>query len=293
MPNTRLNRSTQTNDQNNPCGCGEPPTEAELQSIAAQDPQAKESFDLSKAIAPTRPANPSQEGDRIVGGETVTNDFYDCCAVGSQRHGFFCTGTLIAPNLVVTAGHCEEVEQVFFGDDVEQDGTIIQVKPGGDIRINGADLRVLVLESNAPSPFAPRHVAQGHEVRADLHTALLVGFGNVDFNGRIGYGRKRKVEVPITSLACPAGDDATFGCERRTEMVAGQRGLNRDSCTGDSGGPLYIRAETGEYFLLGATSRGIAGTGRACGDGGIYVRVDQFLDQIQQKTGIAVPGPLL
>ena len=42
--------------------------------------------------------------DRIVGG-IATADYRDCVAIGSADD-WCCTGTLVAPNVVVTAGHC-------------------------------------------------------------------------------------------------------------------------------------------------------------------------------------------
>ena len=74
---------------------------------------AESAFDLSKVIPPTQ----TNEPDSIVGG-VPTSDFPDCCAVGNGN-GYFCTGTLIAPTLVVTAEHCTGVTQVFLkGNDV-------------------------------------------------------------------------------------------------------------------------------------------------------------------------------
>ena len=75
-------------------------------------------------------------------------------------------------------------------------------------------------------------------------------------------------------------------------MVAGHRGLRMDSCKGDSGGPLYIEDREGEYYLLGATSRGARDALTTCGDGGIYVRVDLCLDWIREVTGVEIGGPL-
>src|SRR5262249_26076766 len=43
--------------------------------------------------------------DRIVGG-IATGDFPDCVAIGSAD-GWCCSGTLVASNVVVTAGHCD------------------------------------------------------------------------------------------------------------------------------------------------------------------------------------------
>jgi secreted trypsin-like serine protease len=233
------------------------------------------------------PPSPQDDVHSIVGGE-LTNDFPDCCAVGNDQ-GFYCTGTLIAPNLVVTAGHCPRLTRVFLkGSDTRalEDGEIIRISRKA-LHPN-ADLQVLVLESN--STVTPRHVARGSQVGQPTK-ALLVGFGTTNLAGNIGYGRKRKVEVPIVSLECgTASDEQKLGCRRGTELVAGHRGLLKDSCKGDSGGPLYIRGSGNSFHLLGVTSRGIINTVNVCGDGGIYVRVDKFLDWIKDETGITVPA---
>jgi len=71
---------------------------------------------------------------------------------------------------------------------------------------------------------APRHVAQGAEING-VATAILVGFGTVDLNGTVGYGLKRKVEAPITSLDCNEPDaPKKYGCVSSREIVAGHRG---------------------------------------------------------------------
>jgi trypsin len=221
----------------------------------------------------------------IVGGEE-TREFPDCCAVGSGA-GYFCSGTLIAPTLVVTARHCDGVTRVFLkGWNIQRpdDGETIGVSK--QFSHDLYDIRVLVLEK--ASTVKPRPVARVPEAGATAD-ALLVGFGTIDIDGRIGYGLKRMVKVPIVSLGCANDADAAkYGCRKGKEIVAGHRGLLKDSCHGDSGGPLYIKNGLGTYDLLGATSRGIAGTGNDCGDGGIYVRVDQVLDWIAQQTHITV-----
>ena len=145
------------------------------------------------------------------------------------------------------------------------------------------DLRVLVLERD--SVVAPRRVAQESDLEG-VEEVMLVGFGTIDLAGTKGYGAKRQVTVPVETLDCTEADIADQrGCREGYEIVAGHRGLLRDSCKGDSGGPLYVEAEDGSYLLLGATSRGARGSDNECGDGGIYVRVDKFLDWIQEVTG--------
>lgn len=224
----------------------------------------------------------------VIGGER-TNDFPDCCAVGSSVE-YTCSGTLIAPNVVVTADHCDDTTRVFLkGSNVDHpdEGETIQV-----IKLFShpeVDLKVLVLEQD--SQVTPRHVAQGAEVQT-VDTAVVAGFGTIDAYGRVGYGIKRRAEVPMMSLQClDPTDPKKFGCQSGREIVAGHVGLKRDTCQGDSGGPLYVVGPDGDYYLLGATSRGAGNAHVPCGDGGIYVRVDLCLDWIREVTGVDIEGP--
>ena len=250
------------------------------QEVLSPDP-----FKLPEVIPPT----PQEDVDGIVGGKE-TSDFPDCCAVGNDQ-GYYCTGTLIAPNVVVTAGHCTDSTRVFLrGRNVNKPSEGETIRVDREFEHPEADLRVLVLASD--SEVEPRHVAQGDEV-GNPENATLVGFGTVNLAGNVGYGIKRMVEVPIASLDCgTTAEQQEFGCTLGKEIVAGHRGLLKDSCRGDSGGPLYIRGEDGDFHLLGATSRGLSNTQNVCGDGGIYVRVDQFLDWVREVTGVDTPGPL-
>jgi len=257
--------------------------------------QAQASLDsaaLGSPAAPTAPQviPPTAPEVEIVGGEE-TDQFPDCCAVGNDQW-YYCSGTLIAPNVVVTADHCRGVTRVFLkGNDVSipENGETLRVVQ--QFTHPEVDLRVLVLER--ASQATPRHIAQEAEM-AGVKTATLVGFGTIDAGGTVGYGIKRKVEVLITSLDCGnQGDSKQYGCFPGREIVAGHRGLLLDSCRGDSGGPLYIQSSNGQYYLLGATSRGARGGFTVCGDGGIYVRVDLCLAWIRDVTGANIEGPRL
>ncbi len=247
--------------------------------------EAEPTIEEPAAAAVMPPTAPAIE---IVGGEE-TEQYPDCCAVGND-YEFYCSGTLIAPRVVVTADHCEGVTRVFLrGNDVSkpEDGEIIPVVE--QFTHSEVDLRVLVLERDAA--VVPRHVAQGNE-SLGAERATLVGFGTIDLGGTVGYGIKRKVGVPITSLDCSDPEHPKrYGCLPGREIVAGHRGLQLDSCRGDSGGPLYIESGNGEYYLLGATSRGQREGFTVCGDGGIYVRVDLCLDWIREVTGVNIEGP--
>jgi secreted trypsin-like serine protease len=235
----------------------------------------------------------SAGGTRVVGGTPVrAGEFVDCVAVGSDTQ-WGCSGTLIGPNVVLTAGHCAKfATRVYFGTDVDKRGKVVRVKE----RVvhpkyhqgSHNDLMVLLLDERVTTVEPRKFAAKAVIDRAT--DGRVVGFGHVDPAGSFGYGIKRMVDVPIVSSDCRGkvgvhDDGTSYGCDRGLEIVSGRPLLERDSCRGDSGGPFYVQNAQGEWLLAGATSRATASAMHTCGDGGIYVRVDRY------RTWIAgIPG---
>jgi secreted trypsin-like serine protease len=230
---------------------------------------------------------------RIIGGEkTAAGEFPDCVAVGSKTR-WGCSGTLIAPSVVLSAGHCASVaDRVFFGTNVSGQGTIINVAepkrhPDYNKATDKNDLLLLLLEK--PSKVTPRKIAKVATIRS-AQVGRAVGFGAVDANGMVGYGTKRQVDVPIATPDCAgvvdgASDKSAYGCHTSLELVAGKPLLEQDSCSGDSGGPFYVRSGS-SWQLAGATSRSSRGSTHTCGDGGIYVCVDKYREWIEDTAKI-------
>ena len=228
--------------------------------------------------------------------EVDPGDFPDCVAVGSNT-SFCCTGTLIGPNVVVTAGHCHAggcALRVFIGDNANQpaSGQVIQVAtairhPAYNPVTLENDLTVLVLAQNVQN-VTPRRIASTDDVNAAFFLRL-VGFG---LNEQDVFGIKSRADVAIASNRCDTAEtQSKFGCNAKREIVAGGNGV--DSCKGDSGGPAYIRKGS-EFLLAGATSRATANSINNCGDGGLYVRVDLYSDWIRttaQANGGVLAGP--
>ena len=225
---------------------------------------------------------------RIIGGTAVRGkEFDDCVAVGDdERWG--CTGTLIAPNVVLTAGHCEVLHtRVFVGNDVGGKGRVFKVirhvrHPRWDNRLRH-DVMLLILEKKITG-VKPRAMAPAALVDA-ASDGRVVGFGTTELGGNLGYGVKRQTDVPIVSPACKGqvngrSDDRVYGCHAGKEIVAGKPLLLHDTCKGDSGGPFFLADGRGRWFLAGVTSRGTDLATTMCGDGGLYVRVDQYRDWI-------------
>jgi secreted trypsin-like serine protease len=244
-------------------------------------------------------ARRTQNSARIVGGDKVIGrEFDDCVAVGGDGD-WGCTGTLIAPDVVLTAGHCVELHtRVFIGNDVADQGREIGIREHVRHRSFTKGLRndlMLLFLDQPVSGVTPRQIA-GAALVDKAVDARIVGFGTTDVEATIGYGVKRKADVPVVSRDCRGrvggkSDAVTYGCYTGLELVAGKPLLNIDSCRGDSGGPLYMEDAQGRWLLAGVTSRGTdpgtENSGRLCGDGGMYVRVHEYrawiVDEIKKR----------
>lgn len=185
--------------------------------------------------------------------------------------GASCTGTLIAPNLVLTGQHCvaEVVGIPTCADDGRFDpprapasfhvttrpilsltpsdyrGVVeVVVPPGGD-RFCGRDIALLVLGANIASteasPIDPR--LEPPPSLGELYSA--VGFGGTgDFGEGAGERRRRDgLTVACVGAGCGSSDPDT-------EWV-GEAGV----CPGDSGGPAIDAAG----LVFGVASRGAVG----------------------------------
>jgi secreted trypsin-like serine protease len=144
------------------------------------------------------------------------------------------------------------------------------------------DLTVLILAEDVTGT-KPRKLATTAMVD-NAHFIRAVGFGNTDPASTTGYGIKRMVEIPIASVSCGADGPTRYGCDAGLELVAGAPFLNKDSCNGDSGGPIYVKSGS-LWYLAGATSRATVDSTRPCGDGGIYVRLDKYASWIRSVPG--------
>jgi len=227
----------------------------------------------------------------VVGGTSVKpGEWPDAVAVLAQDAE--CTGTLITPDVVLTAGHCIAADPAVVVVDTVDFGV-----PGGEvIRIKSAlaypdwehtyDVGLVVLEHPASAP--PRAIAAPCTARAELiEDALvhLVGFGLTTRSGTGDNTRLHEARIPVVDATC--SDDRA--CNPRVspggEFTAG--GDGPDACFGDSGGPVYLDTPAGPA-LIGVVSRGEALTDRPCGNGGVYVRADKVVSWIQRMTGETV-----
>jgi hypothetical protein len=180
-----------------------------------------------------------------------------------------CSGTLVAPHIVLTAGHCSVPEVVQGGHVVlgsslaGADATIpialAVAHPQFDLATLTNDVAILVLASAASAPPVPL----GTSAPAVDSTVALVGWG-LTAEDAGDTGEKRQGTSTVTSVASTTFDVASTPSQ---------------PCEGDSGGPALLTS-SGVEAVEGITSHGDS----ACVAGATYTRVDAYLASFIQPT---------
>jgi len=219
----------------------------------------------------TTPSQPTT----ITGG-TDTTDFDAVVAIRAKGA---CTGFMIAPTLVLTAAHCfgehEDDIKVYFG--AKTDGPFAVAERHG---VHPSYCRACAREAaefgyvyderydyayvELSEPYIPRDGflvpltdQQDWDDTMQLGNAVtLVGYGLTEAGKGLPGVRSRRL---VTTIIDRFSDNGL-------EFFAGQEGGERDTCNGDSGGPIIVMNRDGEPRVAGITSRG----SKNCLDGGWY-----------------------
>lgn len=219
------------------------------------------------ACGPTRrdtePATPTSQEQEIIGGITDSAHWY-VVMVGDSSGGF-CSGTLISRRTVVTAGHCfGGITRVWFDHGSPSSRTRVSVAdavqhPGYDDASLANDLSLVKLSADAPVQAVPllRETMTNSSDFVGPRFAF-VGYGDSNSSGG-GFGTRRVVTFPIFGVGPMT---ITHPGNRPPGAVTSIDGTqfyyrypNKNTCTGDSGGPAFV-VRGGVERHAGTTSYG-------------------------------------
>ncbi|TMQ09501.1 MAG: S1 family peptidase [Deltaproteobacteria bacterium] len=204
----------------------------------------------------------------ITNGTIDTGDPEVVALVSGTR--IYCSGTLVAPRVVVTAGHCVSgirPDRVLFGTDAATGRASLAVAeafahPGFDRQLLRNDVGVVVLSvpaAEAPAALPPSPLdglLAGQTVR-------IVGFGVASPLDGVPLTKREGT----TTISAASEVDFTFHPDPS------------QTCAGDSGGAAFMTI-AGHEYLVGVTSAGDLG----CVQYGRDMRVDAFVDDFIQPS---------
>jgi MYXO-CTERM domain-containing protein len=199
--------------------------------------------------APPPDLPPGEVGERVVNG--VPSPAAQDAVVYVQSTSYMCSGTLIAPNLVLTARHCvAHCDNVHCTGDLKPSelGVAVGVESSSfaarglrivddeETALDGHDIAVLELDRAIPGAI----IAGVRKTPATSgETVTLVGYGEDGITGRNTKGRYQRTGIKILAVG-PTRFTFTARSGQQDQVLVPPATIATGEavCFGDSGGPL-------------------------------------------------------
>jgi secreted trypsin-like serine protease len=230
---------------------------------------------------------------RIVGGQLALNSDFPWYV-----QGYGCGGTLVWPDVVLTAAHCTNAfddgqvlvgavrnKRETLGSEWVQITSSLQVHPDFDWVAATNDFMMFSIAPITNSRLLRRLDRSGvalnddSDAPRDGEELTVLGFGYTQENGQ---EPKRLLKTNVTNFPtseCRTSYPSVF--DPSVMLCAGTHDGSADTCDGDSGGPTVVVRSDGSDLLVGITSWGI-GCAREEFPG-VYARVSSRLPWIREN----------
>lgn len=211
--------------------------------------------------------------------------------------GHYCGGSIIAPNVILTAGHCvTEVPlpplthvEVFagivslsnHGANVQQSKVVASyVNPNYNGGVNPNDIALHVLETPLEFNDYVQPIALPQAGAEPTGDTILSGWGSTSNTQTPHYpDHLQKATLPIVDFKSCGDKLGASPLNEASNICTGPIDGELSACSGDSGGPL-VQDVDGQRTIVGIVSWGEI----PCGKGypSVYTKVSNFIDFIQQ-----------
>lgn len=221
-----------------------------------------------------------------------------------------CSGTLIAPNVVLAARHCGigSGTQVRFGDNSNSPTFTVTVQSsilpaGSGSLLNGGDVSIHILTSSVPANIAQpvRLIDETDALEGMVCATLGYGYNGLGSAGH-GFtadGFRWGGENIIDAYGTPAAssgtniistdfDNGTSGANTIPSSSSAPLQFEATTAPGDSGGPVLVQSG-GEWVIAGVLSGGTTSTS-VYGDISWWTGTAVFRSAIESAGGQFVTG---